>query len=118
MTKARAKTSKLRRYVIVLLVVLCAVLIVNEIFGQHGIVALRRQKRDMKSLEQRIQQLRRDNVQLEMQINALKSDPKTIEKRAREQLHMARPNERIYVLPEKDPKAEPSAGPPNNSAKP
>ena len=50
MTKARAKRSKLRRYVIVLLVVLCAVLIVNEIFGQHGIVALRRQKRDMKSL--------------------------------------------------------------------
>ncbi len=117
MAKARAQRSKLRRYGIIALVVLCAVLIVNEIFGQHGIVALRRQKRDMKSLEQRIQQLQKENVQLEMQINALKSDPKTIEKRAREQLHMARPGERIYVLPEKDPEAEPSAGPPNNPAK-
>jgi cell division protein FtsB len=107
MAKARAKRSKLRRYGIIALVVLCAVLIVNEIFGQHGIVALRRQKRDMKSLEQRIQQLQRDNVQLEMQINALKSDPKTIEKRAREQLHMARPNERIYVLPDKQPETSP-----------
>src|SRR5207237_8098665 len=102
MAKARAQRSKLRRYGIIALVVLCAVLIVNEIFGQHGIVALRRQKRDMKSLEQRIQQLQRENVQLEMQINALTSDPKTIDTRARKQVQLERHGERNAALSEED----------------
>src|SRR5437660_10183575 len=99
MTKARAQRSKLRRYGIIALVVLCAVLIVNEIFGQHGIVALRRQKRDMKSLEQRMQQHQREDVQLEMETNEVKYDPKAIEERARDQYDMARPGERSSGLP-------------------
>jgi cell division protein FtsB len=42
------------------------------------------------------------------QINALQTDPKTIEKEAREQLHYARPGEVVYVAPAPPPIQIPS----------
>ena len=85
------------------LILLCLALIVHEIFGEHGYLALRRQKQQYQSLQQQIQQLHEENQKLEKQINALKSDPKAIEKLAREQMRLARPGEIIYTLPEKNP---------------
>jgi len=85
------------------LILLCLAFIVHEIFGQNGYLALRRQQRELETLQQKIQQLQQENEQLERQIKALRSDPKAIEHLAREQMRMARPGEIIYTLPEKDP---------------
>jgi cell division protein FtsB len=41
-----------------------------------------------------------ENRRLDGDIRALKSDPKAIEKEAREQLRYAKPGEVIYLLPE------------------
>jgi cell division protein FtsB len=41
-----------------------------------------------------------ENRRLDAEIKALKSDPKAIEKEAREQLRYAKPGEFIYLLPE------------------
>lgn len=109
---------KLRRLGIVALVIVCAVLIMNEIFGDHGFMALRRQRREYESLQKQIYELQQENLQLQRQINALKSDPKAIEKQAREELHLAHPGETIYTLPEKDPKAEPPAAAQSTPPKP
>lgn len=86
------------------LTLVCFALIVHELFGDHGLLALRRHKKQFESLEQQIQKLQKENQELEQQIKALKSDPKAIEKQAREQLHLARPGEIIYTLPERDSK--------------
>jgi cell division protein FtsB len=99
------RQSKTRSYAggtIVALVLLCVALVVHEIYGEHGYLALRRQKREYQSLQQEVRRLQEENQQLEKYIEALKSDPKTIERVARDQMHMARPGERIYTLPEKD----------------
>ena len=83
------------------LVLICLALVVHEIFGQHGYLALRRQQQELQTLQNQIQQLKQENDQLDKQIKALKSDPKAIERLAREQMRMARPGELIYTLPEK-----------------
>jgi cell division protein FtsB len=93
------------------LILICFVLVVHEIFGEHGWLALRRERREYESLRQRIEQLQQENQKLEQQIRALKSDPKAIEKQAREQLRLARPGEIIYTLPEKPPQTPPPAPP-------
>ena len=43
----------------------------------------------------------RENDEYSQQVNELKSDPKRIEKEAREQFHYARPGEVVYVAPDR-----------------
>jgi cell division protein FtsB len=117
-TGSRSDNRTLRRLGIAALVVVCAVLVMNEIFGGHGLLALRRQRREYESLEQQIRDLERQNLELQKQIKALKSDPQAIEKQAREELHLARPGETIYMLPEKDSKSGPPPAAQNTSPKP
>jgi cell division protein FtsB len=119
----KAKSGKTQSYgsgVILALVLLSVVLVVQEIYGEHGYLALRRQRREYDSLQQEVRRLQEQNQQLEKYIEALKSDPKTIERIARDQMRMARPGERIYTLPEqdKDPKLQLSTAAENNKAKP
>lgn len=91
---------------ILALILVCVALVVHEIFGEHGYLALRREKAQYQALQQQIQELQEKNQKLEKQIEGLKSDPRAIEKIAREQMRLARPGEIIYTLPDKDPKAE------------
>lgn len=94
------------RGAILALILVCVALLVHEIFGEHGYLALRRERQQYETLQQQIQQLQDENQKLEKQIKDLKTDPHTIEKLAREQMKLARPGETIYTLPEKDPKTE------------
>ena len=72
----------------------------------------RAKRAEVISLQKEIDSLQKENDRYNKQINDLKTDPKTIEKEAREQLHYARPGEIVYVSPA-PVNAEPS---PTNSA--
>lgn len=94
------KATLYRNGILVLLLVSVA-LIVHEIFGANGYLVLRRQQKERQTLQQQIDQLQQENEQLEKQIKALKSDPAAIERLAREQMHLVKPGEMIYTLPNK-----------------
>jgi cell division protein FtsB len=93
--------ARLRRLAFLALALVMIFLIVHEIFGEHGYLALRRRRKELQTLQEQVQQLQEENKKLEEEIKALKSDPRAIEKLAREQMKLARPGEIIYVLPEK-----------------
>ena len=103
MNKVSQDAATLRHNAMYILILVCIALCVHEVFGQHGILAMRQEQKEMESLRQRIQQLQQENEKLDRQIKALQSDPKAIERVAREQMHMARPGEIIYTLPENSP---------------
>ncbi len=104
--RIRLPQAVVRRAVVFALALVLAFLFMHEVFGDNGLLALRRQKLEYESLQRQIQQLQEENQKLEQQIKALKSDPKAIEQKAREQLRLARPGEIILTLPEKDSKSE------------
>ena len=106
MDKLSWDAATLRRNATYVLVLVCIALLVHEVFGPHGFLALRREKKETESLRQQIQQLQNENEQLDKRIKALQSDPKAIERLAREQMRLARPGEIIYTWPEKDPKKD------------
>jgi len=116
MDKLSWDAATLRRNATYALVLVCIALLVHEVFGQHGLLALRQEKKEIESLRQQIQQLQQENDQLDKRIKALQSDPKAIERLAREQMRMARPGEIIYTLPENDPKKD--QAPSTTQAKP
>jgi cell division protein FtsB len=103
MRRVRSDRTRSYRSAILALLLVCVALVVHEIYGEHGYLALRRERREYDSIQQEVRRLQEENQQLERRIEALKSDPKAIERIARNQLHMARPGERIYTLPEKVP---------------
>ena len=81
---------------------------VHDIFGAHGFLAMRRTQKEMEQMRENIERLDQENTALADQVNALKTDPKTIERIAREEFGFARPGEKIFKLPpplEKPPNA-------------
>lgn len=78
-------------------------LVVHTLFGERGYLALRREQQKLHSLESEIKRLEEENRRLAEEIKALKSDPQAVERVAREQLQMARPGEKIILLPEQEP---------------
>jgi cell division protein FtsB len=68
-------------------------------FGANGMVVYRQKRAEYQTLRHEIDDLQKENDHYTTQIDALQTDPKTIEKEAREQLHYARPGERIIVAP-------------------
>ena len=101
MNDSGSETTARYRNGILLLVLVSVALVVHNIFGQNGYLALRRQRKEMQSIEEQINHLKQDNARLDKQNQALKSDPEAIERLAREQMHLAKPGEKIYTLPAK-----------------
>ena len=74
-------------------------LFAHVMFGSNGMVVYRAKRSEYQQLQKGIKLLQKDNAQFSSQIDQLKTDPKRIEKEAREQFHYARPGEVIYVSP-------------------
>src|SRR5450432_41446 len=79
--------------------VLTVWLFVHVMFGANGMVVFRQKRAEYKSLQTEIGGLQKENDSYSKQINSLRTDPKTIEKEAREKLHYTRPREVVYVSP-------------------
>ena len=89
-------------------------LFLQDIFGTHGLIAMRRSQQEATQVEKEISQIDEENRQLEERVKALKSDPAAIERIAREEMGLARPGEYIFKLPPKP--LESAAAPPAVSA--
>ena len=85
--------DKLTRVVVTLLVVAALVWVVILYFPLVNQNEAMRQQ--IIELDQRIQQEEMVNRELRLEIDSLKSDPKTVERLAREQLGLARPDETV-----------------------
>ena len=75
-------------------------LLVHDVFGAHGLIAMRRTQRDIAQIREQIGKINDENRSLSGQIVSLKSDPKAIERIAREEMGLARPGELIFKLPD------------------
>jgi cell division protein FtsB len=78
-----------------------ALLLLQDIFGTHGLIAMRRSQQEAAQVHKEILQLDAENRQLQERVKALKSDPAAIERIAREEMGLARPGEYIFKLPPK-----------------
>jgi cell division protein FtsB len=82
-------------------------LVVHAVLGANGVTVYRAKRAEYQSLQKEIGQLQKENDAYSEQVNQLKSDPKRIEKEAREQFHYARPGEVVYVSPDRPVATQP-----------
>jgi cell division protein FtsB len=75
-------------------------LLVHDVFGAHGFLAMRRTRTEIERVQKDIDRINKENIQLAEEVKALKSDPRTIEKIAREDLGLAKDGEVIIKIPQ------------------
>jgi len=80
---------------------LVAFLAFHVIFGANGMVVYTHKRSEFRKLQVETEQLDEENLRLTKQVDDLRTDPKAIEKEAREQLHYTKKGEIIYLLPQK-----------------
>jgi len=92
-----------RRIATSAVVVLVCLMAFHVIFGANGMVIYQQKRTENKALDKELESLQQENERLNQRIKALRTDTKTIEKEAREQLRYARPGEVVYSLPAEKP---------------
>ena len=75
-------------------------LLVHDVFGPHGFIAMRRTQKEIEQIREQIGKVNEENKSLTEQVNSLKTDPKSVERIAREEMGLARPGELIFKLPD------------------
>jgi len=68
--------------------------------GDRGFLSVRRQRQELVKSQNELQLLADENRKLEVELAALKSDPKAVEKIAREKLGLVKPGETVLILPD------------------
>lgn len=72
-------------------------LLLQDVFGTHGVMAMRRAQKEAASVQGEIDRINQENQQLQNRVESLKNDPMSIEHIGREELGLAKPGE--YVFP-------------------
>jgi cell division protein FtsB len=104
-----------RRNVYWLLIAGFVLLLLQDVFGTHGVLAMRRSEKEAQEIQRNIKLLDDENQQLQEKVKSLKSDPSAIEKIAREENRLARPGEYIFeVQPRPSDSSHPVPQPPAN----
>jgi cell division protein FtsB len=97
----RRPEAGLRRKAVVLSSVLLLIaLVVGAMFGDRGILHLITQRQRADALRQELETLREENLRLYAEIRELRTDPRAVERLAREELGLARPGETVFLLRE------------------
>ncbi|MGA7991163.1 MAG: septum formation initiator family protein [Thermoanaerobaculia bacterium] len=68
--------------------------------SDRGLLQLRKQRRQIEKAKDEVAQLEADNTRLEAELTALRTDPRALEKIAREELNLVKPGEIVIVLPD------------------
>jgi cell division protein FtsB len=79
----------------ILLVLLCSILLLQDVFGAHGMIAMRQSQRETARVRHEIQLLDNQNRQAQQRIHELQTNPATIECMARAG-GLARPGEVVF----------------------
>lgn len=82
------------------MLLLATMLAYHVVFGANGMVAYQHKRAENHKLRQDVLRLQQENDRITQRVRGLKSDPRAIEREAREQLKYARPGEVVYVAPE------------------
>src|SRR5689334_20728778 len=97
--QSRAVDPGLRRKAALLTCVIAIIgLLLGALFGDRGYLRLLDKRDRADALAVDVERLESENVRLAAEIRALKTEPRAIERIAREELGLARPGEKVFLL--------------------
>ena len=92
----------LRANAMLFLVAGIALLLISDVFGTHGVLAMRRSEQQANDIQRQIDQLNAENQKLEARVKSLKTNPAAVEQIARVEMGLARKGEFIFKVPSRN----------------
>jgi cell division protein FtsB len=80
------------------LLLVTAVIVIDAVAGEKGLIALLHARREYAALERSLEQARADNAALRDQARRLREDPAAIEEEARRELGLIKPGETLFIV--------------------
>jgi cell division protein FtsB len=80
------------------LVFITAVIIIDAIAGEKGLLALLQARREYSALERSLERARTENAELREMARRLREDPAAIEEQARRELGLIKPGEVLFIV--------------------
>jgi len=93
----RKKTSLRRKLALAAVAFFFLVILISSLFGKKGLIEFYRAKSRYEALLQEVRTLEARKSQLQKEIEALRIDPRAVEKEAREKLWLIKPDEKVIV---------------------
>lgn len=90
--------SRSRRLLRHILILVTAVIVIDAVAGEKGLLALLQARREYRLLELSLEQARADNAELRDHARRLREDPKAIEEEARRELGLIKPGETLFII--------------------
>ena len=97
------RPTRNRRIVQALLVLVAAVIIVDGLIGDRGLLAMLRARHEYDDLAGSIARQRAENAHLRDTARRLREDPTAIEEIARRELGLIKPGERVFIIKDVKP---------------
>jgi cell division protein FtsL len=101
--QARSEPGARRKALILGTAIALIALAVGSVFGDRGVLNLIEKRRQVGELREQLEELRSENARLTGEIKALRTSSRAIERLAREELGLARPDETVFVIREREP---------------
>jgi cell division protein FtsB len=93
----RKKTSLRRKLALAAVAFFFLVILISSLFGKKGLIEIYRAKSRYEALLQEVRTLEARKSQLQKEIEALRNDPRAVEREAREKLWLIKPDEKVIV---------------------
>ena len=71
---------------------------VGSVFGDRGVLSMLGERDKVEALQRELEELRKENTRLSAEITDLRTSPRAIERLAREELGLARPDETVFLI--------------------
>ena len=101
--KPKRPTTRNRRIVHWLLLLVSSIIVVNGLVGDRGLLAMLRARREGDVLAATIARQRAENARLREQARRLRDDPNAIEEVARRELGLIKPGEKVFIIKDVPP---------------
>jgi cell division protein FtsB len=98
--------TRMRAWVLGTVIALIA-LAVGSVFGDRGILSMVGEREKIEALRGELDGLRAENARLSAEITDLRQNPRAIERLAREELGLARPDETVFLIRDASPDDRP-----------
>jgi len=86
------------------LLFITAVVLVDAVVGENGVLALLQARRTFAAVERALQQAKDDNSALRETARRLREDPTAIESVARRDLLLIKPGEKVFIVKDAPPR--------------